>query len=300
MAHHFVDNSLWRLIMSRKHFRLICLSFLVACLMSFASPLQAQTFYGSVAGTVTDANGATVPNAAVALTNLGTSERRTAETDSNGNYQFVNLVPGRYRLEIEKGGFKRHTRGEIVVEVQSALRLDTVLQVGEVTQVVEITAQTPLLQPDNTSLGQVVDSRKVQEMPLNGRNVLNLVSLVPGVVPQGQSMQNPTGTNIFAWGNYQIGGGAANQSATFIDGASINVSYVNLTSLIPTQDAIQEFRVQTNNLSSEFGRFTGGVINLTSKSGSNSFHGSAAAVRPLHALEQSEPADRSIQDADLH
>jgi hypothetical protein len=248
---------------------------LVACLAAFASPLQAQTFYGSVAGTVTDANGATVPNAAVTLTNLGTSERRTAETDSNGNYQFVNLVPGRYRLEIEKGGFKRHTRGEIVVEVQSALRLDTVLQVGEVTQVVEIMAQTPLLQPDNTSLGQVVDSRKVQEMPLNGRNVLNLVSLVPGVVPQGQSMQNPTGTNIFAWGNYQIGGGAANQSATFIDGASINVSYVNLTSLIPTQDAIQEFRVQTNNLSSEFGRFTGGVINLTSKSGSNSFHGSA-------------------------
>lgn len=122
---------------------------------------------------------------------------------------------------------------------------------------VEVTSQTPLLQPDTTSLGQVVDARKVQEMPLNGRNVLNLVSLVPGVVPQGQAMGTPTGTNPFAWGNYQIGGGAANQSATFFDGGPVNVSYINLTALIPTQDAVREFRVETNNLSAEFGRFTG-------------------------------------------
>ena len=111
-------------------------------------------------------------------------------------------------------------------------------------------------------------------MPLNGWNVLNLVALVPGVAPQGQSMQNPTGTNIFARGQLPIGG-MANQSATFIDGGPVNVPYVNLTTLVPTQDAMQEFRVQTNNLGPEFGRFAGGVINLTSKSGTNDFHGSA-------------------------
>ncbi len=254
---------------------LVALTLLVACLAVSFTPLQAQTFYGSVVGNVADSNGAVVPNARILLINLGTSERRTVETDNDGNFKFVNLVPGNYRVELEKAGFKRLTREPVVVEVQSAVRLDLTLQIGDVTQVVEITAQTPLLQPETTSLGQIVDSRKVQEMPLNGRNVLNLVSLVPGVVPQGQSMQNPTGTNIFAWGNYQIGGGAANQSATFIDGAAVNVSYVNLTSLVPTQDAIQEFRVQTNNLSAEFGRFTGGVINLTSKSGTNLYHGSA-------------------------
>ncbi len=254
---------------------LIALTLLVTILAVLSSSMMAQTFYGSINGNVTDSNGAVVPNAKVTLTSLGTSERRTAEADSDGNYQFVNLVPGRYRVEIEKGGFKRYTRSEVVVEVQAAVRIDAALQTGDVSEVVEITAQTPLLQPDTTSLGQVVDSRKVQEMPLNGRNVLNLVSLVPGVVPQGQSMQNPTGTNIFAWGNYQIGGGAANQSATFLDGGPVNVSYVNLTTLVPTQDAIQEFKVQTNNLSAEFGRFTGGVINLTSKSGTNAFHGSA-------------------------
>src|SRR5262249_16391111 len=93
--------------------------------------------------------------------------------------------------------------------------------------------------------------------------------------PQGQSMQNPTGTNIFAWGNYQIGGGAANQSAAFIYGASVNVSYVNLTSLVPPPDAVQEFPGQTNNPDSGFGGFPGGVINLTSKSGTNLYHGSA-------------------------
>ena len=140
---------------------------------------------------------------------------------------------------------------------------------------VEVTAQTPLLQTENAALGQVVEARKVLEMPLNGRNVFGLVALVPGVVPGGQSGTTPTGTNPFAWGNYQIGGGQANQSASYIDGGPVNASYVNLTALVPTQDAIQEFRVQTNNLGPEFGRLAGGAINLTTKSGTNCFHGSA-------------------------
>ena len=166
-------------------------------------------------------------------------------------------------------------REPITVEVQSAVRIDVPMSVGDVSQVVEVTAQTPLLQTENAALGQVVDARKVLEMPLNGRNVFGLVALVPGVVPGGQSGTTPTGTNPFAWGNYQIGGGQSNQSASYLDGAPINASYANLTALVPTQDAIQEFRVQTNNLGPEFGRFAGGAINLTTKSGTNSFHGSA-------------------------
>src|SRR5256886_1785983 len=238
-------------------------------------PAAAQTFYGSIVGTVTDASGAATPGAAVTLVNSGTSERRAAETDTQGNYQFVNLVPGRYRVEILKTGFKRLTRDEIQVEVQAAVRIDATLEVGDVGQVVEVQAETPLLQTETSSLGQVVQSRAVQQMPLNGRNVLNLVALVPGVIPQGQSMGNPTNTNISAWGNYQIGGGIGNQSAAFLDGGPMNTSYNNAVQLVPTQDAIQEFRVQTNNLSAEFGRFAGGVVNLTTKSGSNQFHGGA-------------------------
>ena len=260
---------------SRRRSLVTGLVFLAACIGLFSLSSLAQTFYGSIVGTVTDPSGAIVPGAVVTLTNLGTSERRTSTTDTGGNYQFVNLVPGRYRIDIESSGFKHLTRDEILVEVQAAVRIDAAMQVGDVGQVVEVQAQTPLLQTETSALGQVVDSRKVQEMPLNGRNVLNLVALVPGVVPQGNAMANPTGQNIFAFGNYQIGGGIAGQNAAYIDGAPLNVAQGSLIALIPTQDAMQEFRVQTNNLGPEFGRFTGGVINLTSKSGTNDFHGSA-------------------------
>lgn len=246
----------------------------LVCLLLAAS-LHSQTFYGSLVGTINDASSAAMPDASVTLINLGTGDRRTAQTDASGNYQFVNLPPGQYREEVEKQGFRKFVREPITVEVQSTVRIDVAMQVGEVTQILEVSAQTPLLQTENASLGQVVESRKVLEMPLNGRNVFALVALVPGVVPGGQSGTTPTGTNPFAWGNYQIGGGQANQSASYIDGAPVNTAYVNHTALVPTQDAIQEFRVQTNNMGPEFGRFAGGVINLATKSGSNAFHGSA-------------------------
>jgi len=237
--------------------------------------LLAQTTYGSIIGTVADASGASVSTGLVILTNTATQERRTVESDPEGHYQFSNLIPGNYRLDIEKTGFKHLTRDGIEVQVQATVRVDASMQIGDVGQTVEVTAQTPLLQTETSSLGTVVDPRKVQEMPLNGRNVLNLVTLVPGVVAQGQSMQNPTGQNIFSFGNFQINGGIAGQNATFLDGATLNAAQGSLIALIPTQDAMQEFKVQTNSMGPEYGRFAGGVINLVSKSGSNEFHGSA-------------------------
>ena len=200
---------------------------LTLCLVWFlvASASFGQTFYGSLVGTVNDASSSAVPQANVTLTNLGTAERRTMQSDSSGNYQFVNLVPGEYKIEVEKIGFRRFARDPITVEVQSTVRIDVGMQVGDVNQVIEVTAQTPLLQTENASLGQVVDSRKVLESPLNGRNIYGLVALVPGVVPGGQSGTTPTGTNPFAWGNYQIGGGQSNQSAAYIDGAGTSAAY---------------------------------------------------------------------------
>src|SRR5439155_905718 len=121
----------------------------------------------------------------------------------------------------------------------------------------------------------------VTESPLNGRNPLALVALVPGVVPQGApsggnySGGSPVGANPFALGDFQIGGGQAGQSQILLDGVATNGAYLNIVTVVPTQDAIQEFKVQTNNLGPEYGRFAGGVINLATKSGSNSFHGSA-------------------------
>ena len=143
-----------------------------------------------------------------------------------------------------------------------------------------MTAEAALLQPETSSLGQVVENRAVTELPLNGRNPLALVALTAGVVPQGSpsagnsSTGNPVGANPFAAGDFQIGGGMAGQSQILIDGVPTNGAYLNVVTVIPTQDAIQEFKVQTNNLGPEYGRFAGGVINLSTKSGTNQFHGS--------------------------
>lgn len=250
---------------------------LFAAVVSLAvavSPARSQTFYGSVVGIVTDATQSAMPESNVVLTNGSTAERRTATTSADGLYRFVNLVPGQYKLEIEKSGFRRYIRDQVTVEVEATVRIDVVMQIGDVTQTVEVTGETPLIQTENASLSQVVGARAVQGLPLNGRNVLNLVNLVPGVVPQGASDGNLTGKNVFAAGNYQIGGGTANQSSTLFDGVTVNDTYGNIVALVPSPDVVSEFRVQTNNNSAEYGRFTGGVINIASKSGSNEFHGS--------------------------
>ena len=237
--------------------------------------LQGQAFYGSIVGTVNDSSSAALASTTVALTNVATGDRRTVVTASDGSYRFVNLVPGTYRIEIEHPGFKRYTRDQIDVTVESQVRTDIVMQVGDVNQSVEVKAEAPLLQTETANLSQVVGTRAVQELPLNGRNILNLISLAPGVVPQGSSEGSLTGKNVFAAGNYQIGGGTANQSATYFDGVPVNDTYGNIVALTPSADAVSEFRIQTSNNTAEYGRYTGGVMNVASRSGSNDFHGSA-------------------------
>jgi len=249
--------------------------FAIALSLSTTS-LFGQAFYGSIVGAVTDQSSAALRGASVTLTNTGTQEKRQTTTGGDGGFQFVELVPGTYRIDVEQTGFKRATREQVEVTVSSAVRADISMQIGDVTQTVEVQATAPLLQTENASLSQVVNNRSVEELPVNGRNILNLATLVPGVVPQGTTDGNAlTGKNVFAAGNYQIGGGIANQSATYYDGVPANAGVGNLTVMVPSPDAISEFRVQTNSNSAEFGRYSGGVINVTSKSGTNEFHGSA-------------------------
>ncbi len=248
---------------------------LALLLASAATSLSAQTVYGSIVGTVTDASGAAITGAAITLTNLGTNEARSTVADDSGNYTFVNLLPASYGIGVEKAGFKKLVRQPIQVEVQSAIRIDSTLQVGDASQTVAVTAEAPLVQTQNATIGNEVDARQVADLALNGRNVYNLVALTPGVVPQGgtTTVGNAATGNVNGWGNYQIGGGAGNQSASYLDGAPVNISYVNSTILVPTQDFVQEFRVVTNDVSPEFGRFAGGIINMSTKSGTNSIHG---------------------------
>ena len=257
---------------SRKLFTLlISLSLLISASLS----LYGQSTFGSISGSVTDTSGAIVTDAKVTLTNLGTSEKRTQSSGSDGLFTFVNLFPGQYRIDVEKQGFKHFVRADISVQVQQDTHIVSQLQVGEVSQVVEVTAETPLLQTESSSLGQVVEQRKADELPLNGRNIFNLITVSPAAVAQGGSGGSPVGQNPFSWGNYQVGGSFANQGAEYLDGQPLNIGYINLPIIIPTQDSVGEFKVQYSDQGAEWGKFSGGVVNLSTKSGTNSWHGSA-------------------------
>lgn len=241
-----------------------------------AFTLYGQAFYGSVVGTITDQSGAALAGTTVVLTNVGTGEQRQVQTGSTGEYRIPNLVPGTYRVEVEQAGFKKAIRDNIEVNVSGVARVDIAMQLGEVTQNIEVEAVAPLLQTESANLSQVVNTRAVVDLPVNGRNLLNLTALVPGVVPQGGTEGNAvTGKNIFSAGNYQIGGGQANQGAVYYDGVPANSALGNLVNMVPSPESVSEFRVQTNSNSSEYGRYAGGVINISSKSGTNEFHGSA-------------------------
>jgi hypothetical protein len=255
--------------------RLVRGLFSVILLLSCSFALRAQSTYGALTGTVTDTTGAVEPGATVTLINTGTSERQVQKTGDTGLYSFVNLNPGQYRLTIEKSGFKRINRENVVIEVQQTARVDVTLPVGGISETVNVTADVPLLQAETSSLGQVVEERNADELPLNGRNVFSLVEVAPSVVMQGQAGATATGQNPFSWGNFQIGGAFANQSAEYLDGQPLNIGYINLPILIPTQDSIGEFKVQTNDIGPEWGKVAGGVLNLSTKSGSNTFHGEA-------------------------
>ncbi len=254
---------------------------------TWTTSIQAQTSYGSIIGSVTDPTGAVVPDAQVSLTNTGTNATQTTVTSPSGTYSFVNLNPGTYSVTVSKANFESFTQNAIDVQVGGAARVNVTLTVGNVGETVTVTASQAQLQTDSASLGGVVEGRQVVESPLNGRNVNNLLDFVPGVVPgggtQGSTMANGGSGNFqaggqtqaIAYGNYQIGGGFSGQSLFFVDGVGTNIAENNVNTLVPTQDAVQEFRVQTNNVSAEFGGFAGGVVQISTKSGSNEFHGNA-------------------------
>src|ERR1700733_12658373 len=250
--------------------------------------LNAQSPYGSISGTATDASGAAVTGANVSLTNTSPSEKRTETSGDDGHYTFVNLFQGQYRIDVEKQGFKHFDRPNVIVQVQQDTHVDAALTVGQVSETVEVTSEAPPLQAETSSLGQVVEQRKANELPLNGRNIFNLITVSPAAVAQGGSGGTAVGQNPFSWGNYQVGGSFANQGAEYLDGQPLNIGYINLPVIIPIQDSIGEFKVQYNNLGAEWGKFSGAVMNFSTKSGTNKFHGEAYEFLRNKALNSNE------------
>jgi hypothetical protein len=248
--------------------------FAFACFVSvlaamFTAPIQAQTFTASLQGTVTDSTGAVVPNARLTLINEATNVKSTKVTDTRGAYLFTLLPPGSYRMTVEQPGFQTSVRSGMVLQVQQQANVDVVLNVGEVTTSVEVAGETPRLDAVSATLGRVVENRSVQSMPLTSRSVLDLAMLAPGVVGSAGG----TGTNF-------ISNGVRNsQSDVLLDGvtAAVHEQGGGATDVKfrPTVELVQEFKLQTNSFSAEFG-FTGGaVVNVVTRSGTNQIHGSA-------------------------
>jgi hypothetical protein len=239
----------------------------------FFAELHAQSTHASLTGRVTDPKKAVITGASVTVINTGTGIHYQGITNETGEYYVTDLPPGRYRIEVEKLGFKAVIQSGVILHVQDALEVNFEMMLGSASESVTVAGESSPIDTETSTVGTVVEQRKANELPLNGRNVFNLIVLAPSVIPQGSSTGTPVGVNPFGWGNYQVSGSFGNQSAEYLDGQPLNIGYINLPVLIPTQDSIQEFKVQTSNLGAEWGRFAGGVTNLSTKGGTNYLHG---------------------------
>jgi hypothetical protein len=231
--------------------------------MIIATPLGAQVAAGDITGIVKDQAGATVPGATVTVTNLDTNRQRVTTSTSGGIYTAASLAPGNYRIVVELPGFKPVRRDGVRLSTGAKARIDFSLAVGDVRELVTVTADAPILRAETASLGTVVEHEQVVQLPLNGRTYIMLASLAPGVAL-------PPNTQL-----PRVNGGRPRTNEYLFDGISVLQPEPGQVAFTPVIDAIQEFKIESNNAPAEFGRFNGGVINLTTKSGTNTLHGNA-------------------------
>ena len=253
-------------------------AYLLALLVLFTSAAFAQLTTADILGTVTDATGAVVPNATVVLTNLGTNEKRTTVSNASGDYSFNLLQVGHYSVSVKAAGFQASITRDLDVLAGDRARNDVHLLTGSQDTVVEVTASTPLLQADNATVSSTVTAKAVQDLPLNGRNFVQLVALTPGANPgAGNSLSSggrPDDRRTNAAG-LSVNGQDEVLNNWIVDGVDDNERIIGTIGVKPNVEGIQEITVETNSYAPEAGRTAGGVINIVTKSGTNRFHGSA-------------------------
>jgi hypothetical protein len=250
----------------------------------------AQVDTGSLVGTVKDSSNAVLPGVTVAATSLDTDVSTVVKTGADGNYVITPLHIGRYSVSVESKGFRREIRKDIVLDVQQSIKLDFTLEVGSVSQTMEVSGAAPLLETENASLGDVVTAQQIEQMPLNGRRYTDLAALTSGVakVIEGPVNGGSTPTNGNAGGSFAVNGVRGTQNNFLLDGVDNNSNDNADVSILSSVDAIAEFKIQTSNYSAEFGRTGGAVINATTKSGTNKFHGSVWEFLRNDALDSAQ------------
>ena len=237
--------------------------------------MQAQVESAKIVGTVRDASGAVLPEAKVTVTNVATNVSRAITTDDSGNYVVTELRPGTYTVSVVREGFKEAVQSPFPLEVNQVIRIDLMLAVGNVSEKVEVRAAEPLVESQTSSIGQVVEEQRVHELPLNGRNFVELAYLAPGVNqgPSGAVQQGGIPENQRGTGAIQANGLTATNNNFLLNGFDNNEQQIGFEVIQPPIDAIQEFKVQTNNFGADIGR-GGAVVNVVLKSGTNNLHGS--------------------------
>lgn len=234
--------------------------------------LHAQTATGSIVGTVTDTSDHAIAGATVTLTDVNTDESRATKTDSQGAYSLTLLNPSTYNILIKSQGFSSFEQKDINLNVGATLSINAALSVGAVSQQVTVTSQPSQLETHTSSLGQVIPTKTILDLPINGRNSYAFAALVPGVVPSAGFTQ--TAVDEYNDQFISINGSRPNQNLFLLDGGINTQPALNGPGFYPSIDLVKEYKVQTNNYSAQFSNTSGGIINVITKSGSNKFHGS--------------------------
>jgi hypothetical protein len=249
--------------------------------LTFPVCAWSQAVTATLLGTVTDASGATVPNAEVTATETSTGVSRRTVTNTEGIYTIPYLSPGSYRVEVEAKGFKKFLRENIELRATISTRVDTTLEPGQVSEVVEVRAESPLLQTDRSEVSRSFNQKAVTELPLADRSFQFLVGLMPGIAPPSVDFtraEDPQGTT-FSRANGQ--GNSANN--TQVDGLDNTNPTLGLTIYIPSAEVVQEVNITTTNYNAEFGRAGGAILNVVTRGGTNELHGrysSSTATAP--------------------
>src|ERR1700684_13831 len=248
----------------------VCLTTICLLLPALVS---AQGASGRILGRVADPSGAVLSAAKITLTNEATGISRDANTNDSGDYSFVDVAPGTYRIEYELPGFKKNVQNGVIVDVNQVVTLNSVLQIGTTQEVVEVTSEAPQVDTTSTQLGAVINNRSVNELPLNTRDTYQFLQLQPGVQAQ---LGNGNGSLFYGsqdTGSVSVNGGRTRANNFSVNGGDANDQFVNLPTIQPSPDSVEEFRVITNTFDAEYGRHSGSVVNVITKSGTNNFHG---------------------------
>jgi hypothetical protein len=261
--------------MSRSRFSYF-LPALLSILLVFTATAWSQRTTADVVGTITDASGGVLPNVRVTIHNLDTGADSATESDKSGEYAISQLPVGRYSMKVISPGFKSWTVPLVTLGIGDRLRQDVQLQLGNLEQSVEVSAASPALQTESSSLSSLVGTQAMQNLPMNGRNFVVLAQLAPGAA-EGEPTGLPSGTrpdDRRLTSAVSVNAQPTSFNNFTIDGVDDNERFIGTVIVKPSVDALQEMKVQTSLYSAEFGRTAGGVINFVTKSGTNAFHGS--------------------------